>query len=91
MSQKVDVRAVLLGYRLYFRVRSAKDMLAPGLVLEGDEGDPLLKVLFLPLDDSSLPLLVSAQLVVCVEPVMVVDACLLVSLGCVVYFELGDL
>ena len=91
MSQKVDVRAVLFGYRLDLRVRSAEDMLAPRVVLEGDEGDPLLKVLFLPLDDSGLPLLVPAQLVVGVEAVMIVYAFLLVSLRCVVYFELGYL
>ena len=88
MSEEVDVRPILFGDRLDLRVRSPKHMLPPAVILKGDELHPSLKVLILPLDHSCLPLLVSSKFTVSVISVVAMNPCLLLTLWCMVHFEI---
>ena len=70
VSQEINVVAVFLRDRLDLGVAAAEHVLPPLLVVKGCELDPTLKVLILSLDDSLLPFLVSANVVILIKPIM---------------------
>ena len=79
MSQEVDVVSVLFRDGLYLWVPSAKNMLPPLFIVESCEFNPAFKVLILSLDDTLLPLLVCAYVIILIETVMPMVFCLLYS------------